>query len=122
MVFYLHRVLVSLYSSIYFDIYGHPLAKLCINSYHPCRPTKLPFIALNSAVALKPVFDQYDPAMLERVRYDDTLAGVAAQQTSRPTYCDNRYYRAVANGGQGMQLKHFLLGQLSRVSMLTLCL
>ena len=59
-------------------------------------------VALNSAVALKPVFNQYDPAMLERVRYDDTLAGVAAQQSGRPTYCDNRYYRAVANGGQGM--------------------
>ena len=68
---------------------------------HPRCPDRQN-VALNSAVALKPVFNQYDPAMLERVRYDDTLAGVAAQQSGRPTYCDNRYYRAVANGGQGM--------------------
>lgn len=60
------------------------------------------FIALNVATAAKPVFDEYDPDMLSKLRYDDKLADTAAQQSgSRPTYCDNRYYRAVAGGGQG---------------------
>lgn len=58
-------------------------------------------ISFNIALSTKPVFDEYDPAMLERLRYDDKLAGVAAQQSyGKPTYCDSRYYRAVA-GGQG---------------------
>jgi Conserved in the green lineage and diatoms 27 len=49
-----------------------------------------------------PLFDQYDPVLLERLRYDDTLADTAAQQSGgKPAYCDSRYYRAVANGGQG---------------------
>lgn len=62
-------------------------------------------IGYNAVLSTKPVFDEYNPAMLERLRYDEKLAGVAAQQSNgRPTYCDNRYYRAVANGGQG---KHF---------------
>jgi hypothetical protein len=40
--------------------------------------------------------------LLERVRYDDDLAGKAAQKSGgRPTYCESRYYRAIANGGQG---------------------
>jgi Conserved in the green lineage and diatoms 27 len=59
-------------------------------------------IGYNVALSSKPVFDEYDPAVLERLRYDEKLAGVAAEQSAgRPTYCDNRYYRAVANGGQG---------------------
>ena len=59
-------------------------------------------IALNTVASMKPMFNEYDPAMLERVRYDDDLADIAARQSQgRPTYCDNRYYRAVANGGQG---------------------
>jgi hypothetical protein len=59
-------------------------------------------IGLNLAVTAKPWFDEYDPKFLERLTYDDKLAGVAADQSfSRPTYCDSRYYRAVANGGQG---------------------
>mmetsp|Transcript_31611 Transcript_31611/g.52171 ORF Transcript_31611/g.52171 Transcript_31611/m.52171 type:complete len:282 (+) Transcript_31611:88-933(+) len=59
-------------------------------------------VGLNVAVSAKPMFNQYDPDMLERLRYDDKLAGVAAEQSlSRPSYCDSRYYRAVANGGQG---------------------
>lgn len=58
-------------------------------------------ICFNVALAAKPVFDEYDPAMLERLRYDEKLAGVAAEQSyGKPTYCDSRYYRAVA-GGQG---------------------
>ena len=49
-----------------------------------------------------PLFNEYDPEVLNRVRYDDDFAKSAAQQSGgRPTYCDNRYYRAVANGGQG---------------------
>lgn len=59
-------------------------------------------ISLNVALSAKPIFDEYDPGMLERLRYDDKLAGVAAQQSyGKPTYCDSRYYQAVA-GGQGM--------------------
>lgn len=59
-------------------------------------------IGYNVALSAKPVFDEYDPAVLERLRYDEKLAGVAAEQSGgRPTYCDSRYYSAVANGGQG---------------------
>eukprot|EP00565_Helicotheca_tamesis_P001699 CAMPEP_0185740806 /NCGR_PEP_ID=MMETSP1171-20130828/38621_1 /TAXON_ID=374046 /ORGANISM="Helicotheca tamensis, Strain CCMP826" /LENGTH=243 /DNA_ID=CAMNT_0028412731 /DNA_START=150 /DNA_END=881 /DNA_ORIENTATION=- len=59
-------------------------------------------IGLNVATASKPVFDEYNPEMLKALQYDEKLAGVAAKQSNgKPTYCDNRYYRAVANGGQG---------------------
>lgn len=58
--------------------------------------------AFNIATASKPLFDQYDPSMLGALSYDDKIAGVVAEQSNgKPTYCDNRYYRAVANGGQG---------------------
>lgn len=59
-------------------------------------------IGLNAAMSVKPIFDEYNPAMLERLRYDDKLAEKAATQSGgKPTYCDNRYYRALANGGHG---------------------
>ena len=59
-------------------------------------------IALNGLLATKPLFNEYDPAMLERLKYDEKLADVAAARSAgRPTYCENRYYRAIANGGQG---------------------
>mmetsp|Transcript_13090 Transcript_13090/g.14722 ORF Transcript_13090/g.14722 Transcript_13090/m.14722 type:complete len:331 (+) Transcript_13090:33-1025(+) len=59
-------------------------------------------IGLNVAFNNKPIFNEYDPEMLKILNYDDKVAGVAAQQSNgRPTYCDSRYYRAVANGGQG---------------------
>ena len=59
-------------------------------------------LALNVATNIKPVFDQYDPRMLEKLRYDDKVANIVQEQSyGRPTYCENRYYRAVANGGQG---------------------
>lgn len=52
---------------------------------------------------MKPMFNEYDPEMLKTLNYDDKRAGVAAELSNgRPTYCDSRYYRAVANGGQGM--------------------
>lgn len=59
-------------------------------------------LAFNVASSYKPLFDQYDPSMLERLRYDDNLADKAAQNAAaKPAYCDSRYYRAIANGGQG---------------------
>ena len=59
-------------------------------------------LTLNVALSINPVFDEYDPDMLSRLRYDEKLAEKAAQNSAgRPTYCDNRYYRAVAGGGQG---------------------
>lgn len=59
-------------------------------------------VSLNFAMEDKPIFNEYDPNVLERVRYDDNLAEQAASSSGgRPTYCDNRYYRAVAGGGQG---------------------
>lgn len=57
---------------------------------------------LNLAVRAKPLFNEYDPAMLEQVQYDEKLANKAALNSDgRPTYCNSRYYRAVAGGGQG---------------------
>ena len=59
-------------------------------------------VAFNASMDSKPMFNQYDPALLERLSYDETLAERAAQNTAgKPAYCDSRYYRAVANGGQG---------------------
>jgi len=59
-------------------------------------------IGLNVLLQVKPMFNEYDPDMLERLAYDDKIAGVAANQSGGiPTYCNSRYYRAVANGGQG---------------------
>ena len=59
-------------------------------------------LAFNVGMSIKPKFDEYDAAMLENLRADDKLAEVAARQSNgRPTYCDSRYYRAIANGGQG---------------------
>ena len=59
-------------------------------------------VGLNYALQQKPLFNEYDPELLERLVYDEKAAGVAAKQSNgRPTYCDSRYYRAVANGGQG---------------------
>lgn len=59
-------------------------------------------IGLNVVSSMKPRFNEYDPQVLERVRYDEGFANAAAKASGgKPTYCDNRYYRAVANGGQG---------------------
>ncbi|KAL7529343.1 hypothetical protein ACHAXR_002912 [Thalassiosira sp. AJA248-18] len=59
-------------------------------------------LALNLATSSKPIFNQYDARMLEKLSYDDKVAAVVQEQSNgRPTYCENRYYRAVANGGQG---------------------
>jgi hypothetical protein len=49
-----------------------------------------------------PIFNEYDPTLLEQVQYDDDLAQFAAQKSgNQPTYCNNRYYKALAGGGQG---------------------
>lgn len=59
-------------------------------------------ILLNVVLTKYPVFDQYDPDVLNRLSYDDKLAGSAATNTNgKPAYCDSRYYRAIANGGLG---------------------
>jgi hypothetical protein len=59
-------------------------------------------VGLNVVFQIKPIFNEYDPDMLERLVYDDKFAGIAAEQSNGvPTYCNSRYYRAVANGGQG---------------------
>ena len=59
-------------------------------------------LALNLANSQNPMFNQYDPNMLEKLSYDDKVADVVQRQSNgRPSYCDSRYYRAVANGGQG---------------------
>ena len=59
-------------------------------------------IGLNVLMSAKPMFDQYSPELLKALQADDKLAEVAASNSGgKPTYCDNRYYRAIANGGQG---------------------
>jgi hypothetical protein len=59
-------------------------------------------VGLNVAFNAKPMFNEFDADMLKTLNYDDKRANVAAEQSGgRPTYCDSRYYRAVANGGQG---------------------
>lgn len=59
-------------------------------------------ICFNVALTDKPMFNQYDPAILERLSYDDKLADTAAMKSGgKPAYCDSRYYSAVANGGMG---------------------
>ena len=59
-------------------------------------------VAFNVASNMQPLYDQYDPRMLERLSYDDKLADRAASNSvgKKPTYCDNRYYREVAGGNQ----------------------
>ena len=55
--------------------------------------------------ALCGYLSRYDPRVLERVQRDEDFAAAAARASGgRPTYCDNRYYRAVANGGQGKSI------------------
>lgn len=59
-------------------------------------------VGLNLLFQTKPLFNEYDPDLLERLVYDDKVANIAADQSGGiPTYCNSRYYRAVANGGQG---------------------
>jgi hypothetical protein len=59
-------------------------------------------IGYNVSLSLNPFFDQYDTNILERLSYDDKLADKAAGAAAgKPAYCDSRYYRAIANGGQG---------------------
>lgn len=59
-------------------------------------------VGLSAANSIKPTFQEYDPRVLDRVIKDDDFANAAAKAANgRPTYCDSRYYRAVANGGQG---------------------
>jgi hypothetical protein len=59
-------------------------------------------IVLNISLSVKPLFDQYDPELLKVLQIDDDLAEMAASNSNgKPTYCDNRYYSALANGGQG---------------------
>jgi hypothetical protein len=53
--------------------------------------TAVSVAGLNAANTAKPLFDQYNPDMLEKLRYDDDLADkVKANSVGRPTYCDSR--------------------------------
>lgn len=59
-------------------------------------------VGLSAADSIKPTFQSYDPRVLQAVQRDEDFANRAAKATNgRPTYCDSRYYRAVAGGGQG---------------------
>jgi hypothetical protein len=59
-------------------------------------------LAFNTASSYKPLFSQYDPEALQKMQYDEKLAETAARNSGgKPSYCDSRYYRAIANGGQG---------------------
>jgi len=59
-------------------------------------------VSYNIILKDKPLFNQYDADMLERLRYDDKVSKMSQQQSDgRPTYCNSRYYQAIANGGQG---------------------
>jgi hypothetical protein len=63
-------------------------------------------IGLNAAFSTKPIFNEYDPELLKTLNYDDKRANVAAELSNgRPTYCESRYYRAIANGGQGKLIR-----------------
>lgn len=58
-------------------------------------------IALNATLTMKPLFNEYDPTVLQRVRFDEDFAKEAAEASGgKPTYCNSRYYSAVA-GGKG---------------------
>jgi len=59
-------------------------------------------VGLSTANAIKPTFQSYDARVLNRVQQDEGFAEqAAAAANGRPTYCESRYYRAIANGGQG---------------------
>uniref|UniRef100_A0A7S2WEM3 Uncharacterized protein n=1 Tax=Eucampia antarctica TaxID=49252 RepID=A0A7S2WEM3_9STRA len=59
-------------------------------------------ISLNLVMSANPLFNEYDADMLIQLPGNDKLANVAARQSNgQPTYCNSRYYRAIANGGQG---------------------
>ena len=74
-------------------------------------------VVLNVATSMNPIFNQYDPKMLEKLSYDDKVAEVVQRQSNgRPTYCENRYYRAVANGGQGKKTSQMLLARTMMIS------
>ncbi|GMH77910.1 hypothetical protein TrST_g7818 [Triparma strigata] len=50
----------------------------------------------------KPIFNEYNPELLNELVKDDKLAEFAAKKSNgKPTYCDSRYYKALAGGGQG---------------------
>ncbi|GMI11590.1 hypothetical protein TrLO_g12248 [Triparma laevis f. longispina] len=50
----------------------------------------------------KPLFNEYNPDFLNELVKDDKLADIAARKSNgKPTYCDSRYYKALAGGGQG---------------------
>ena len=54
-------------------------------------------VGFNASLKAKPMFNEYEPELLKVLQADDKLADVAQKQTQ----LSGRYYRAVANGGQG---------------------
>lgn len=61
----------------------------------------LSMIALRSVAPDDP-YAQFDPQYLQTLQYDDDAANEAAQSSigrnGKPTYCDSRYYKALAGG------------------------
>ena len=61
--------------------------------------------ALKGSLSSNKRFPQYSPVILENLQGNDKLAQAAQmnalQRGNRPTYCDSRYFKALANGGQG---------------------
>jgi len=78
------------------------LSKLKTYLLASCSAWALSCGLLVMAVNSKPLFDEYDTGMLMQLNGDDKLAELAAKQANgKPAYCNSRYYRAVAGGGQG---------------------
>jgi len=48
------------------------------------------------------MFDEYNAVVLANLNGNDDLSKIAAEKANgKPTYCKSRYYKALANGGQG---------------------
>ena len=57
-------------------------------------------VAFGLIASLNPMFDQYSQSTLKLMVGNDKLANIAAERSTsgQPTYCDARYYKALAGG------------------------